>query len=438
VARIAWFSPLPPTISGIAAYSAEVLSLLAARGLTIDTFSETDAHEFVWRQRRHPYDLTIFQMGNAQCHDYMWAYLFRYPGLVVLHDAQLHQARALHLTKRWKPRRTDYLAEFCANHPEAPPDVGELVAAGLGGALYQHWPLTRLVIESARMTVVHNARLAVDLRRRHPAAAIEAIHMGVGEVPDASPARRAEIRRNHDIPADGIVLTAIGGVTPEKRIPQLIRALGAIAERHPKLYLLLVGSAATHYDVIADARSWDIADRVRVTGYVADEDLGAYLRASDLCSCLRWPTNRETSASWLRCLAAGRPTIITELAHLADVATMDPRGWRVVSTGAQKTAPVAVSIDLLDEEHSLQLALERLASDAALRERLGESGHAWWRAHHQLQPMADAYVHLVAAAIASPVPDIDLPPHLTDDGSRHARRLATGLGVQERVADLLR
>jgi glycosyltransferase involved in cell wall biosynthesis len=438
VRRLAWFSPLPPSPSGIAAYSAEVLPLLAARGLAIDTFSETNAHEFVWRHRRSPYDLTVFQIGNASCHDHMWAYLFRYPGLVVLHDAQLHQARALYLTRRWKPRRLDYLAEFRANHPEAPPDVAELVAAGLGGTLYQHWPLIRLVIERARLTLVHNARLAQSLQQDHPSACIDTIEMGVAEVGESSAERRAEVRQRHGIPADAIVLMAVGGVTPEKRIPQLIRALGAIAERHPRLYLMLVGSSAAHLDVLAEARPWGIADRVRMTGYVEDGELDDYLGASDFCACLRWPTNRETSASWLRCLAAGRATLITELAHLADVPTVDPRGWHRRTVDEKEQEAVAVSIDLLDEEHSLQLALERLATDAALRQQLGDAAHAWWGKHHQLEPMADAYVRLMTAATETPAPEVALPPHLLDDGSGLVKRLATGLGVQGLVADLFR
>jgi hypothetical protein len=26
----------------------------------------------VWRHRRDPYDLVVYQLGNAPCHDYMW------------------------------------------------------------------------------------------------------------------------------------------------------------------------------------------------------------------------------------------------------------------------------------------------------------------------------------------------------------------------------
>ena len=47
-----------------------------------------------------PYDLVVYQLGNARCHDYMWPYLVRYPGLVVLHDAALHHARARALLAR--------------------------------------------------------------------------------------------------------------------------------------------------------------------------------------------------------------------------------------------------------------------------------------------------------------------------------------------------
>jgi glycosyltransferase involved in cell wall biosynthesis len=442
VTRLAWFSPLPPTTSGIAAYSAELLPRLRARGFAVDTFTDRNAHEFVWMRRRHPYDLTVFQMGNAACHDYMWAYLFRYPGLVVLHDAQLHQARALFLTKRWQPRRNDYIAEVHANHPDAPPDLPYLVLARMGDRMYQHWPMVRLVIAAARATVVHNEWLAEDLREKHPAATIHAIEMGVQAVPSAigrdettHAALVAGLRQRHGIPHDAIVVAAFGGVTPEKRIPQIIRAMSAIATRHPHVHLMLVGSAAEHYDVRADAAG--IADRVHLTGFVPDEELPGYLLSADVCACLRWPTNRETSASWLRAIAAGRPTIVTELAHMGHVPTLDPRGWRVLSTRRDAGEPVAISIDPLDEDHSLQLALDRIVSDRALRTRIGTAARAWWGRHHQLEPMAAAYEDVIAATIGSPDPMPHLPPHLRADGSARLRALAGELRIEDRVRDLI-
>jgi glycosyltransferase involved in cell wall biosynthesis len=467
--RLAWFSPLPPGTSGIAAYSAELLPLLR-RHHDIDVFVEgpplpsafgaRPAHDFVWMARRTPYDLTVFQLGNASCHDYMWAYLFRYPGLIVLHDAQLHQARALWLTRRWQPRLDDYLAEFRANHPDAPADIGRLVAAGLGGTLYHHWPLLTLVLASARLTAVHNRRVMLELSERHPDAAIEAIEMGVAdplaawsgatgatgatgaagwpavarsEFPRAKAG--ASIRERYGIPSEAIVVTAFGGVTPEKRIPAILAAAGSIARSEPRLHVLLVGARVEHYDVTVDVATHELRDRVHVAGFVDEADLPGCLQATDVCVCLRWPTSRETSASWLRCLAAGRPTIISDLVHLADVPTLDPRDWRVLDAGGLGVRPpVAVSVDVLDEEHSLRLAIERLCADSPLRARLGQAGRQWWSEHHRLEDMAAAYERLLTRAHALPPPRVDLPAHLVDDGVSHTRRLLAPFGLE---ADLV-
>ena len=70
-----------------------------------------------------------------------------------------------------------------------------------------------------------------------------------------------------------------------------------------------------------------IAGRVHHAGFVSDADLPAYMQAADIGACLRWPTNGETSASWLRLLAAGRPTVITDLAHQPEVPVVDARAW---------------------------------------------------------------------------------------------------------------
>jgi glycosyltransferase involved in cell wall biosynthesis len=234
-----------------------------------------------------------------------------------------------------------------------------------------------------------------------------------------------------------VVLAAFGGMTPEKRIPSLLRALSTTAARHPRVHLLLVGEPAAHYGVRTDAARWGIGGRVHVTGYVADDRLAAYLTAADLCACLRWPTNRETSASWLRCLAAGRVTLISDLADLGDVPTLDPRGWRVLDTAYPAREPVAVSIDVVDEDHSLQLALDGLIDHPARRQSIARAARNWWAAHHQLPAMADAYDRVLSLAASLPAPTIALPAHLIDDASARGRAIAREMGVDTLLADIV-
>jgi glycosyltransferase involved in cell wall biosynthesis len=429
--RVAWFSPLPPVRSGIAAYSAELLPLLEVSHV-VERFAEADAHDFVWKARREPYDLVVYQLGNAPCHDYMWAYLAAYPGLVVLHDARLHQARARSLLHQ--RRFDDYRREFRYDHPDATPDFAEYAVEGLGGPIYYFWSMLRVVMRTARTVAVHNARLADELREAYPDVPVEVIRMGVPR--DTRPdlhtdadrgEARSAARRALALPDESVVFAAFGKVTAEKRIARVLGALGTLAAEGRDVRLLLVGDADEHAMLREEMVRHGVADRVRVTGHVPDEAIGSHLAAADVCLCLRWPTAQETSASWLRCLAAARPTVVSDLANLVDVPTIDPRGWRTSPQGAEA---VAVRIDLMDEDSSLLLAMRRLADEGGLRDRVARAGHEYWAAHHTLDAMAADYRRVLALAASRPAPaPADLPTHFTEDHSSTVRAITSRFGL---------
>jgi glycosyltransferase involved in cell wall biosynthesis len=432
--RVAWFSPLPPVRSGVAAYSADVLSGLRDE-FAIDCFVDTaargdgvfDAHDFVWRHRRAPYDLTVYQMGNAPCHDYIWAYLAAFPGLVVLHDARLHHARARALLAR--KRADDYHAEFHFDHPGAVRDFAEYAIEGLGGSIYSFWSMLRVVVVTARTVAVHNSRVAADLHDEYPGAVVDVLRMGV-RAPVAAPDAAARLRRQLSLPDNAIVFAAFGKVTAEKRIGPILLAFREVVATGADAYLVLIGDASEYGTLERETAG---LDRVRATGHVDDAEIGAYLAASDVCLCLRWPTALETSASWLHCLAAGRATVITSLAHLADVPAVDARTW---AASPRSRPPVAVAIDLLDEDRLLRAAMQRLATDGALRDELGRNGHEYWARHHTLDLMEHDYRRLMHFVAGRPAPmPSGLPEHITDDHGAAARRIARQFDTE---VDILR
>ena len=485
--RLAWFTPLPPQRSGISAYSAELLPLLApkhaidvvtAPGTTAERphplVDVVDLWEFQRRHLRHPYDGVVYQLGNAPCHDYMWPALVRYPGLVVLHDGQLHHARARALLRHG--RRDDYRAEFAANHPEAPRDLPEFVVNGLQGSPYFLWPMRRLVIEQAALVAVHSLPLAEQLRAEHPDCQIRHIPMGVPSTPSTRPvmeeARSGQApstrppaqprghvcpgeARAEDIPmapgdadragagmmalpADALVFGTFGLVTPEKRIPQILRTFAAVRPSMRPSRLVLVGEVAAHYDVAAEIAALGLTDHVTITGYVDDAEVAAWLSRLDVALCLRWPSSGESSASWLRCLAAGLATVTTDLVHTSDVPSLDPRTWLPQHTrrdaGAVSSPPtwrdaVTVAIDVLDEEHSLGLAMVRLARDTELRHAVGANAHAHWQRHHTLDVMRDGYEAALAAIGATSRVSRPRPVHLDRDGTDVVARISALVGV---------
>ena len=490
--RLAWFSPMPPIRSGIARCSADLVAALAGE-YAIDVYVDeatlthrrsladqppprlrrsagalakaealrakadkttagkaavhaatmheralaeartASAHDFVWRHRQAPYDLVVYQVGNSSNHDYIWPYLFRFPGLTVLHDAHLHHARAAALLRT--RRADDYRAEFAAAHPGVSPDAAELAVAGFDSNLYYMWPMTRLAVQASRLTAVHTAPLAAQLRADLPGAAIEAIRLGHGVAVSETARQRAreEVRRRYGL-AGEVVFGCFGGLMPEKRIPQVLDAFAALLPYAPDARLLLAGAPAPHYDLDADIAVRSLRPSVVTTGYLeSDEELTTHIAACDVGINLRWPTAREVSGPWLRCLAAGLPTIVIDLAHV-DVPSLDPRTWlpnRTTSGGTSATAPVAVAIDIVDEDHSLRLAMRRLANDGELRASLGRAATEYWEREHATERMIEDYRRIIPLAMTKPVPRPMLPAHLVNDGDATLRDLLKPFGMAE-------
>jgi len=456
--------------TGIAGRSAETVVALGARGHRVDAFDERAAHDFPWKHRLEPYDLVVYQFGNSSHHDYEWPYAFHYPGLVVLHDTQLHHARAALLLR--EKRAADYRAEFAWNHPGIPADAAELAVAGFDSRLYYDWPMTAALVASSRLTAVHGEgardeiihaltpRLGAGVRDR-----IVSIRLGEGVASssDASARARATVRAAHGIADDAIVFGCYGGLSPEKRVPQILAAFRATLRSAPAARLLLAGAPAAHYDVAADIAAHGLQDRVTLTGYIeTDADLTDHIAACDVSLNLRWPTTRETSGPWLRALAAGKPTIVTDLVHMGNVPSLDPRTWTAREVGgwglevggwklevgtkgakepkaAQSCSsdfspqppapnlqpPVCVAIDILDEDHSLRLAMRRLADDAALRAELGRAAQTWWAREHSLEVMVADYERVMAEAVARPaaIDRPSLPAHIRSTGDERLKTL---------------
>lgn len=499
--RVAWFSPVPPVQSGISAYTAEILPRLAQHhriDLVLDeatwrawapvtalgpghagpaarVVGHTDAaafetvhpfgldiaayraHDFLFLHDRAPYDVIVYQLGNATCHDYMWPYLVRFPGLVVFHDGHVHHARARSLLSQG--RRDDYRAEFTWAHPGAPRAAAEYAVGGMTGASYYFFPWLRPIAVRARAMAAHTRALCSTLAEVSGRGDARLIRMGVADLAPPPPAvappaptpRSATLEERASVavsdgharatpPSQPVTLAAFGLITEEKRIVPLLRAFAAVRDACGEARLRLVGARAPHFDVDRTIDDLHLREAVEVTGYVSDGQLAAHLSSADVCLCLRWPTTGETSASWLRCLAAARTTVITDLLHTVDVPSIDPRSW-TSADGGHATAdasgrlvrrePVCVAIDILDEEHSLRLALPRLCTDAALRARIGAAARAWWAEHHTLDVMEQDYLAALEQTVQAPVPDVprDYPEHLLADGTARARHILAELGV---------
>ena len=148
--RLAWFTPLPSAPRGLPCRRSQLVTCLSEQ-FAIDLFVDSEppaafenstvfnAYDFVWTHLRTPYDLAVYEIADSPSYRYVWPYLIRHPGLVLLHDDRLHESRASGIRSRGDGDA--YRAEFHYDHPDANPDITALGVAGLLGLMTDIWPM---------------------------------------------------------------------------------------------------------------------------------------------------------------------------------------------------------------------------------------------------------------------------------------------------------
>jgi glycosyltransferase involved in cell wall biosynthesis len=258
---------------------------------------------------------------------------------------------------------------------------------------------------------------------------VDYIALGEGMPEPLTAAARAALRAAHGIPADAVVFGVFGGLAVEKRVPQILRAFAAVRASVPQARLVLAGAPDPKLNLEARVSVLGIQSGTIALGRLDAGAFDAWIAAVDVSLNLRWPSALETSGPWLRAMSASRPTVIVDLAHLAHVPTLDPRSWHSHTPSRPGAGPaVAVALDIRDEDHSLRLAMHRLAVDADLREALGRRARAYWEVEHTVDRMADDYERVLARARTLPAPAPGRPPHMAPDAWAHAKAVAASFG----------
>jgi glycosyltransferase involved in cell wall biosynthesis len=426
----------------------DVTRALAARGWAIDVFVDRrevphvgaapdgpanpgdvrvqSAHDFLWRRQRRQHDLVVYQLGNSTAHAFIWPYLLRYPGLVMLHDAHLHHSRGAALVR--PGTAGPYRAAFAFDHPDVSPDVAEMAIAGFDGSYYFLWPMVRSAVSGSRATGVHTRGGARQLQAEWPDAFIDYVALGMGREQPLPAEDGRNLRDELGIAHAALLFGVFGGLTPDKRVPTILRTFAGLRRLIPHGHLLLAGRPAPQLELPRLIDELALGPHVTVAPDLDDVDFERAVAAVDVSLNLRWPTARETSGPWIQALAAGRPTVVIDLAQHAHVPAFDPQTWRP-RPGADDAEPVTVALDVADEEHSLGLAMVRLARDADLRARLGTAARGYWEREHTLARMTDDYESIIRRTLARPERErVALPPVLAPDALRHTHDLVRPFG----------
>ncbi len=388
--KVAYYSPLPPSRSGIADYSALLLPALRERVEIV--VAEPG-------KRAPAADVSLYHVGNdPDAHGWIVDALRERPGVVVLHEYVLH-----HLVAGITIGRGDGRGYLDAMERELGVP-GRLLGLGVLDNLLpllwetqpERFPLAGTILDRATGLIVHSDYVRDRAREAGYGGRITRIPHPAWPMGGIEPAR--------DVKGEPLV-GCFGFLNMNKRIPEVLEAFASFRRTHPGARLLLAGAAGERFDLQRRLERLGLGEGVERLDYVPEERMWSLMAACDVLVNLRYPTMGETSGSVIRALSLGKPLVVSDVGWFSelpdDVVLKVPVDEREVETielalgvAADHGAALGLAArEYVEREHSLSAVADAYAS--ALEAAAG--GDA----------IADAVLHRVAeAAVAAGITDV--------------------------------
>lgn len=405
--QLALFSPFKPAKSGIADYTYDLLPSLshhfaiysyhdedytpdlnATKNLVLASHFESDLLD-------REYESIVYQIGNSSYHCYMYSLLMRYTGISVLHDYALGGL-------------INYMDVHCPNLgitllAELEHSYGKNKAAEIINLIQQgnlnldvdlpasEFYINRRIFTRSLGVILHSKwayNQAID-NYSHDNNYIALIPQLVpkhvsGNIPIV------DIRNEFNIPANSVVVATFGFINSTKRPVSILHAFHQYSLDYPNAFLLFVGG--TEYlgslaleDLI---QKLGLKDKVKITGYIDMQDFYRYIEAADICLNLRFPFNGESSASLLRILSVGKPTLVTDIGSFSDFPD-----------------DVVIKIpqpDRCDEVVEIVKALIILTENVEYRNSFSDRTYTYVSREHSPQRCANLYADFIKQVLRSP------------------------------------
>jgi len=370
--RIAFVSPMPPAKSGIADYSAALVAPL--RDLAAVDVFEQQPPGF----RASAYDEIIYQIGNNGFHAGAFEMALEHPGLVVLHEANLH-----HLITDLTIRRNRwdlYLAECEYDGGPAALEFAKRVQRLEVGPDYDGVPMLRRLLERSRGVIVHSRFCAGAVRAGQYLGPLSVIPHGAWISDTPAMPWRYRLGLDETAPLIGV----FGFLKPYKRIAESLRAFRRLLRFEPRARMILVGETHPDFPLKEMIRGLNLGPFVRLLGFTTEEDFTGYMAACDIVLNLRFPTVGESSGSLLRALGLGRACVVSGVGSFAEL-----------PDSVCLKVPVGSA-----EEDTLFEYLNLLVTRPRLARVLGEEARAWVRRECSWPKVAERYVQFAEAVHA--------------------------------------
>ncbi len=327
--KVAYFSPLNPQKTGISDYSEELLTYLKEY-LDIDIyidFISLDNKEleknfpiynyqlFNTIHKKKKYDTIIYHLGNNRVHKYIYRMMQIHPSITVMHD--LNIVGFLSSFTIFDNNSVELATEFVGIYGDDIISLAKKLQNQDQHIDFRKHLLSYKALEHSKFILVHNKYCQKELGKNNPNhIPIELIHSGI-KIPEKPLTENDKKKAKEELEIDEntFLISSFGFVNPFKRVSKFISALHRILFHHTNIKFYCVGEILDDKKPFLDSiiKKYGLEDYIYFTGHIDINTFYKYIKATDLCINLRYPSFGETSATLLRVLAYGVPALVSNI-----------------------------------------------------------------------------------------------------------------------------
>ncbi len=313
--RVAMLTPLPPSRTGVADYSA---ACCADLGALVDLHLFTPTEHAAWPDGAASvsplsafplvssrFDRVVAVLGNSVFHLEILRLLLRYGGAAILHDGRMLDLYAGHTSLEL----TQAMAERELGRPLRHNEIWSWLAGDQPPAAL----ILSDVAAAAEPLVMHSLAGAAEVGRRY---GIEVRHLPfclyrpLAEA-DLSPGARAAARARLGVTRETVFIASFGYVHPSKAPVDCVWALRLLRSWGVAARLHFVGASSMEHDTLTPlVRELGLGEFVQLPGAFVDEQgYRDHLVGADLAIQLRSTGVGSISGALSDCISAGLPAV---------------------------------------------------------------------------------------------------------------------------------
>lgn len=386
--RVAYASPWPPQRSGIADNSLGLVNELRHDAdLTLFLPQPETAHTTYGLPVRPiaelmeaygDFDAAVYHMGNnSQMHTEIYRVAWQRPGVVVLHDYNIHPFLQHAFLKT--PEERLFYDSWLASHGKQPHEYHS------GQTNVFEYPMCQALLKRSLGTIVHSRWAGQQLRE----AQVENVNVlplcAVLDTPLSTPDQHAALRERLGLNPHGFVISTMGFVNRLKRLPSVLAAVRGLVDRGYPVELV-IGGASLDPEVRVEERiaQLKLQEYVKQTGYLEECEFDALVHLSDVIVNLRCPSMGESSGTLIWAFGRGKACIVSNYQQFADLP--DDVCWKADVDDGEVPQLVAM--------------LEHLLRHPETRDQLGRNGQRWVRQYATYAVAAKGYMQVLQNVIA--------------------------------------